>query len=586
MARQIGVGLGRDLAEVRVSLFRPNLMYAVHKLRNREEKIERLIDICRREQGSGIVYVGSRKDAESLAATLRDRGVHAIPYHAGLEKEIRAANQERFMTGRARVVVATIAFGMGIDKADVRFIVHFAPPDSLEAYAQESGRAGRDGKPARCILLATNSDGTKLKTFAHREEMKIDTLRTVYGVIKRQANGNWAVVDPRRLELAVAPEDEVGSPYESRVDPRVALGILEQAGLLIRHPDAPITYSAWTDGDIRRNHNPLAGPEERFGNWLLQQSLPGAIFTAEACAHSGLTPFELDRVLFQRQDLSVRGGQRGIALQLLPPPSDIGRRMESLLDKARANADRRIDQMISYINARQCRHSILVAHLGERLEPCGESCDVCRGETATRQDDQMRTHGGALKHRAPTPDDALVVLRAAGSLPFPMGKTGLTKLLLGSAESRVREDRAPLFGALRELSKGDVERLIDRLVEYGFLHRDLDHEYKLITVTRGGKSATLEDLAGVERPARPPAPSIVAGSRQDDRYERLTEWRRRKIEEESVPGYVIATNATLTELATDPPKSLDDLRRIRGFGPKRIEKYGEEILELLANEPA
>ncbi len=129
MAAAIGEGLGRELDRVRVSLFRPNLFYEVHRLANREAKVTKIVEICRREQGAGIVYVSPRKDAEQLAGVLRDRGVGAIPYHAGLD-HTRAGNQERFMQGRPRVVVATVAFGMGVDKADVRFIVHLNPPRS------------------------------------------------------------------------------------------------------------------------------------------------------------------------------------------------------------------------------------------------------------------------------------------------------------------------------------------------------------------------------------------------------------------------------------------------------------------------
>ncbi|MEZ4504331.1 MAG: RecQ family ATP-dependent DNA helicase [Thermomicrobiales bacterium] len=314
MANQIGVGLGRDLGMVRVSLFRSNLFYSVETVRNREEKVTRLVEICRKLQGAGIVYVGSRKDAESLAATLCVRGVQAAPYHAGLDAGIRARNQERFMSGQTRVVCATVAFGMGIDKSDVRFIVHFSAPASLEAYAQESGRAGRDGRGARCILLSTANDGTRLKQFARREEIKIDSLRGVYKEIKRAADGEWTVVDPRRIELALNDPDS-----DDQIDSRVALGIIEQAGLITRHPDAPVSYALSRSMGQANGEDENVSVPERYRTWKQALELPTTIGTAAACSALGIAPFELDRYLTEDTTLTVRGGMRGIAVHLLPP---------------------------------------------------------------------------------------------------------------------------------------------------------------------------------------------------------------------------------------------------------------------------
>ncbi|HET9662235.1 MAG TPA: RecQ family ATP-dependent DNA helicase, partial [Thermomicrobiales bacterium] len=347
MANQIGIGLGRDLAMVRVSLFRSNLFYTVETLRNREEKVTRLVDICKQLQGAGIVYVGSRKDAESLASTLCDRGVQAVPYHAGLPAEMRSRNQERFMTGQTRVVCATVAFGMGIDKADVRFIVHFSAPASLEAYAQESGRAGRDGRGARCILLATANDGSRLRQFARREEIRIESLREVYKEIRKEADGDWTVVDPRRIELALNDPDG-----DEQIDARVALGIIEQAGLITRHPDAPVSYSlSRFMGRSVRDDDGFAAPE-RYRAWVEGLELPATVGTAAACSALGITPFELDRYLTEDPGLTVRGGNRGIAIHLLPPPPNIADRMVQLLDQARRDSDRRIDLMMRYIQDR------------------------------------------------------------------------------------------------------------------------------------------------------------------------------------------------------------------------------------------
>jgi ATP-dependent DNA helicase RecQ len=153
----------RDPAVFLASFNRPNLNYLVEPKHDAASRLTAFIKS--RGRDSGIVYCQSRKRTEELAATLRHSGIPAVCYHAGLEAPERARNQEAFLRDEVRVVCATIAFGMGINKPDVRFVIHADLPKNLEGYYQETGRAGRDGLPADCLLLYSRGDVAKLIRF-------------------------------------------------------------------------------------------------------------------------------------------------------------------------------------------------------------------------------------------------------------------------------------------------------------------------------------------------------------------------------------------------------------------------------------
>ena len=239
VAADIVARLGlRDPARISTGFDRPNLSFAVVRCPNKPA-VHRGIAAALAEPDAlpGIVYAGTRAEAERLADRLQtELNVEAIVYHAGLPREARTEAQRRFMAGEAPVVVATNAFGMGIDKANVRTVCHESVPSSLEAYYQEAGRAGRDGKPARCLVFATGKDKGLHVFFIERSTVDDDALKSVARrLVGSATDGRYDLP----LRAFNADEEVV----------RAIVGHLARAGVIEPTPSAPDTIKGRLAGE-------------------------------------------------------------------------------------------------------------------------------------------------------------------------------------------------------------------------------------------------------------------------------------------------------------------------------------------------
>ncbi len=272
VAEEIAARLGlRDWLAVRSGFDRPNLTFDVVALEGTgaiaRKRATLLYALSREEARPAIVYCGTRKHTAEVQALLVEHGVKAVCYHAGMSPDARRASQEAFMGGHAEVVVATNAFGMGVDKADVRTVVHWALPTSLEAYYQEAGRGGRDGRPGRALLLASRMDLGRLIRFIKERETSVEDVKRYVGGLRAWAEDGIATIG--HGELA---ERE-----------RVLLSIAERAGAVQLAPGGPegLLVRLTGEGSPRKAYEAIKAARDR--GWESYRSIERYSSSADRC---------------------------------------------------------------------------------------------------------------------------------------------------------------------------------------------------------------------------------------------------------------------------------------------------------------
>jgi len=219
----------RQANVIHTGVYRDNLRFAVEQMTNSGDKRKRVVELASNEKGSGIIYCATVAECEALYAALVEAGVAAERYHGKLAASVRSASQDAFMEDRARVMVATNAFGMGIDKSDIRFVIHAQMPGSLDAYYQEAGRGGRDGEPARCTLLFELKDKQVQQFFLSSRYPSAQTIARVARTVRELANETSSKTLEKPLERLRQALPDVGANKL-----RVAATLLHDIGMTRR----------------------------------------------------------------------------------------------------------------------------------------------------------------------------------------------------------------------------------------------------------------------------------------------------------------------------------------------------------------
>lgn len=368
----------------KMSFRRDNLVYVV---RHTDDKYRELVHILQSVDGCAIVYTRSRQGTKDVAKRLEKDGIKSTFYHAGLDFAVKDQRQEEWQSDAVRVMVATNAFGMGIDKPNVRLVIHMDCPDSIEAYFQEAGRGGRDGKRSYAVMLYDRSDTTGLMRHVSELFPPKDYIRKVYDHLAYFFQLAVDSGEGASYDFDVQKFCAIFGHFPSRVES--AMTILQRAGYL--HYDAdpdnhPRVQFLMTREQLYRL-NEIAYEEDKVVNVLLRTY--GNLFADLAYIEIGLLAtsagMDADKIHTTLKELSRRGILKYIPRRHTPRITYIQQRIDSsrlrfpeniyemLLDRMKE----RVSYMVEYITANdKCRSQMLLRYFGEESAPCG-MCDVC-----------------------------------------------------------------------------------------------------------------------------------------------------------------------------------------------------------------
>lgn len=441
--------------QVQLSFHRPNLYLKVTAC-DAAERRELLLGKLKAVDGAVVVYVTRQETAEEVATFLTKRGVPAQAYHAGLRDEFRFEAQQAFMEGKVRVVVATIAFGMGIDKSDIRGVFHYNLPKSLENYTQEIGRAGRDGKPAVCELLACGDDLTVLENFIHADVPSERALGNLLDRVLRLGE---------RFDVSVY-DLSVSCDIRTTVVSTV-LTYLENDGVIEATGSFYANYAVRLMRPVKDIVAGRTGPEGRFIRQVLEEGEMKRSWlhveplrVADAC---GVSREKVVAVLGELERagevaLKISGVRQGYRMKReVERVPEVTRRMSEVF-RQRERADlRRLREVLEIPAQRGCLTGYLTGYFGEKLAvPCGH-CDRCGGlpPVVVRRRESRRVT-----------DDELVMVRDLISERHAelSGARQLAKFLCGMtspATIRARLTRHDAFGLLGDLPFEEVLSLAE-----------------------------------------------------------------------------------------------------------------------------
>lgn len=613
---------------------RDNLRFCVKHCNSDKEKADSLHQYLSQQTGSGIIYAATRKRCEEIAeainaATDRPIGV----YHAGLDPALRKQTQERFMSGELSAIVATNAFGMGIDKSDIRFVVHYNIPGSLEAYYQEAGRAGRDGKPSECLLLFSYSDRYVQEFFIENRYPSKDTVEQVYDFLLSR--------DEDPIELTLEEVRELIGTKDSSEAISTAEQLLAKTGVLKRldsnsnqaviriDSDVP-TMLDFVPVEAKIRRKVLQAAETVVGNRRGEDVYTTPKWLAKV---AGVEKAQLNRALKELCKLKTFDYVppfRGRGIHFL----DRNRKFKELnIDFPQLNVRKsaeyeKLESVIRFARNPKCRQQVILDYFGE-IDPkdCG-NCDRCLPNAQSNDSTETRTNLNLNQQEHLYLTRGLqIVMSGVTRMHGRFGKNMVAQMLCGSKSKKLsqwRLNQLSTYGLLSTMKQAEVTSIMDRLSEFGLVvQQEIEQRRPTIHMTEIGREImhgrspmpdgfqlpkelansliqATRNIESIESPSssntnpelQVPTDSHPVANEDSTNHQfhnplteetiaALKRWRRKTSAALGLPAFKVLTNATLERIALSLPKNMDQLKAIKGIGESNSEQFGSDIIEVI-----
>ena len=553
--------------------YRNNLQLRVLHCANKKDKQDALMSALTEEKLPVIVYCATRKSVDEVVILLKDQGHPASGYHAGMDDETRNRVQERFMAGRAGIIVATNAFGMGIDKLDIRQVIHYQFPSSIESYYQEIGRAGRDGKKSMCSLLFSMGDNYIQEFFIDMNYPSQEAVHDVFEFLKKDGR-DYLTVGNNEISETI---DSVQSSGQAGI----VIKMLERSGFLER------LYSG------RRLCFIAAGTEKPRGP--VQKKIFDAVTKIAGSKGKKVSIDALTATAGLEKSALLRGLRLLSAdglIKYIPPnpgrdlkivrPQATFEELEidfELLERRKQNDLEKLKEVVAYGYFGGCMWDFLLSYFGDdsATDQCG-SCGNCIQRKLKRTDTNKKEEETTI----------LKILSCVARMQGRFGRARVAQVLAGASRKWITSqgmNQLSTYGLLSNFTQEEVLDLINQLDRQGCFVLQGDRLYPTIVLSKKGTEVMKKEekaflnLPEIKKPVRTTAE--VATDFSPELYELLRQKREKFGTAAGLPLFMIVSNRTLKEMAASVPKNMAELLQVHGIGPAKIEKYGQEFLNVI-----
>ena len=542
-----------------------------------KKKKEKCFELITRYKTPAIIYTSSRRSAEEVSEFLTFKRISCSYYHAGLAHEERKKIQEDFLNDKIPVIAATNAFGMGIDKKDIRLIIHFNIPGSIENYYQEIGRAGRDGKESFVFLLYDDSDINIHNYFLSNSHPDKRTIHGVYNAIcdyNKIAEGirpeSEIVINPEYISAYVKKNINKGLLYST-------LKILESAGYLrtISGFDNKSSFRFTTNKDKLKEFVKNSSNKNLKEVILLLLRLYGSsifsnevqLFLTDLVGKSGFQESDIDESLIIMDNLGIGKYTKPLSKNsvLLTSPRINAERLKidyKRLNESYLNLQKKIDKMIGYVFTNECRFKYILNYFGENVE--NYSCNKC--------DNCLEEKNISSESTEYLKEIMLRTLHKTGSISDSI----LISILKGTAKPD-KYRKLETFGTCSNFQRNDLKTVIQILLSGNLIKRKTSNTKRFELDEKGLNY--LRNINVIETTEA----SLEDYESDIELFNNLKEIRKNTSKKFMQTGYLICPDEVLREIVNKKPSDENELLSIKGFNQRMFNKIGKEFLEGIQN---